>query len=496
MSKSRFTIIIIISALVVMTVAAELLIPSKVDDGKTHIIWVSGNDPNKQLVAEMFNKASADTAVTLDADNGGTTKTLVQCTAGIGGDVIDLICEMNIQTYRNAGVLRKLDDKAKTYGFSLDTLNEQVRKLCTVEMIDGKGNVNSGQYTYPATVDNDFIIYNKALFDKYGVPYPSEDLTWREYIEIAKKLTVYKKPGDMVPEVFGAIGAAGNFMIILWEKGGDMFKDNGTASGFDTPEAFEALKFYRDLFCKYKAEPTSAVKSGVQTAGTGSVSSSSSHAWLGCGKVAMVWGGRWFLKELRVYADYNKKLKARWEKDNPGKTWPRVGLSYGACQVPRFRNSKRYNMTYTGRTVGINSKTRHEKSSLEFLGYFASPEYNRFICRISGAKPPNKKYWKPEFFYNPDYPEEKPVHDMSLKAVKSGRCMQRSLFIETATAQRILDSALAIISVRKDISDDELKKIAQGIADKTNATIARRIKRDKNLKRVYDQRRKQAKDAD
>ncbi len=491
MSKMRYTIIFTLFILIVMSVAAALMIPAKPNDGKAHIIWVAGNDPNKQLVADTFNEKSKDTFVTLDADNGGTTKTLVQCTAGIGGDVIDSVNEYSIQVYQNAGILLKLDDQVKKYGFSLDTLNKQVQKLCTVESIDRDGNVISGQYTYPATVDNDFIIYNKALFDKYGVPYPSNDLTWEEYIDIAQKLTVYNKPGDLIPEAFGALGTKPKFLVILWEKGGDLYKDNCTASGMDTPAALEALKFYRDLFGKYKAEPTSAVKSGVQTSGTGSVASSSNHAWLGCGKVAMVWGGRWYLKELRVYSAYNKKLKERWDKENPGKPWPHVGLKYGACQVPRFRNSKRYNMTYTGRTVGINAKTHHMESSLKFLGYFASPEYNRFICEISGAKPPNKKYWKPEFFYNSKYPEEKPVHDASLKAVESGRCMQRSPFIETSTSMRILNDALEVISIDNTLSDDELKRIAQDVVNKTNAEIARRVERNKNLKKVYEQRRKQ-----
>ncbi len=488
--KTPHAIILVLIILAMMTAVAEFLRPRKVDDGKTHIVWVASSDPNKQLVEEMFNKSSSKTHVTLDTNNRGVTKTLVQCTAGIGGDVLDVINEYNIQVYHNAGILMPLDGKAEKYGFSLDTLAEQVRGLCVVDCVDKKGNITKHQYTYPATVDNDFIIYNKSLFDKYKVPYPSEDLTWEEYLDIAKKLTVYKKDGDPVPEVFGAMGAADRFLVILWEKGGDMFKDNGTASGLDTPEAFEALKFYRNLFFKYKVEPTQALKTGVQATGTGTESSASSHAYLGNSKVAMIWAGRWYLKELRVYDNYNKQRKALWEKNNPGKPCPYEELRYGACQLPRFKNSKRYNMTFTGRTVGINVNTRYPVSSMEFLAFLASPEYNKFICKIGGAKPPNKEYWKPEFFYNPDYPGEKPVHDMSIKAVKSGRCMQRSLFIETSAAARILGNILNVISVKEGVSDAELRKMAKDAAAKTNAIIARNIERNKPLKIAYDAKRK------
>ena len=45
-------------------------------------------------------------------------------------------------------------------------------------------------YGLPAYVDKALTIYNKDLFDKANIPYPTaEDWTWEKFIEIGKKLT-------------------------------------------------------------------------------------------------------------------------------------------------------------------------------------------------------------------------------------------------------------------------------------------------------------------
>lgn len=477
----------VILILEIMSIAVIFMTPQAPNDGKNHISWVTNDDPNKQLVAEMFNQSSANTVIAIDPDSGGVAKTMIQSAAGIGGDVLDFVHEFNIQTYQSAGILMDLTDKAPQYGFPLELVADSVKGLCVVGVPCTDGKLRQRQFTFPATVDNHFIIYNKAIFDKYGVPYPGDDMTWEEYILMAQKLTRYAAPGDAVPEVFGATGARLNFITILWGKGGDMFNESCTASTLDTPEAFEALKFYRDLHFKYKAEPTATLRAGATpSGGTGAVASSSDQALFGSGKVAMIWAGRWFLKDLRVYADYNKKMIQNWEKRHPGKPCPYPEIRYGACAVPRFKDAPRYNMTHTGRTVGINASTKHPESALEFLTFLASPEYNEFVCRASIAKPPNKNYWKPELLYHPDYPEENPVHDMSIKAVENGRCVQRSPFIETSVASRILDNMLDVIATRDNVSDSELKSMAERATERINAIIARNVSRDKLLKKVYD----------
>ena len=44
-------------------------------------------------------------------------------------------------------------------------------------------------YALPMRTDFWIVYYNKDPFDKAGVPYPTNDMTWKQYDEIARKIT-------------------------------------------------------------------------------------------------------------------------------------------------------------------------------------------------------------------------------------------------------------------------------------------------------------------
>jgi multiple sugar transport system substrate-binding protein len=49
----------------------------------------------------------------------------------------------------------------------------------------GRGTI----YGLPFGMNYGATVYNKDLFDKFGVPYPKDVITWDEYLELSKKLT-------------------------------------------------------------------------------------------------------------------------------------------------------------------------------------------------------------------------------------------------------------------------------------------------------------------
>lgn len=55
----------------------------------------------------------------------------------------------------------------------------------TIEAI----NVMGGLYGLPISNSTMVIIYNKDIFDRFGVPYPQDGMTWDELSELSKKLT-------------------------------------------------------------------------------------------------------------------------------------------------------------------------------------------------------------------------------------------------------------------------------------------------------------------
>jgi multiple sugar transport system substrate-binding protein len=46
-----------------------------------------------------------------------------------------------------------------------------------------------GMYALPVVADTLGVMYNKDIFDKFGVPYPKDGVTWEEIIDMSRKLT-------------------------------------------------------------------------------------------------------------------------------------------------------------------------------------------------------------------------------------------------------------------------------------------------------------------
>lgn len=101
--------------------------------------------------------------------------------------------------YSNAGVLMDLSD------FLSD--NTDIK-----EVLGGMENAfqdDNGQYGLPYQCNVQGIFYNKELFDKAGVEYPTNDTTYDEFIEMIKKL----KESQVTPLSIGSKNSA----YAMWE---------------------------------------------------------------------------------------------------------------------------------------------------------------------------------------------------------------------------------------------------------------------------------------
>ena len=80
---------------------------------------------------------------------------------------------------------------------------------------------------FPAVVDNLSLIYNKTVFDAAGVDYPTDDWTWDDFRDAAKKLT------DPATNTYGyGYSVSGReettwqFWPHLWQNGGAILSDD------------------------------------------------------------------------------------------------------------------------------------------------------------------------------------------------------------------------------------------------------------------------------
>lgn len=112
---------------------------------------------------------------------------------------------------------------------------------------------NGDTYLLPNNWNAMVVYYNKALFDAAGIPRPSEDWTWDEFLAIAKQLTT-GSGGDKVYG-FGLQTYTFAYFPWLYSNGGSIATEDLSQPALDTPETIEAVQFLQDLVHKEGVAP-------------------------------------------------------------------------------------------------------------------------------------------------------------------------------------------------------------------------------------------------
>jgi len=456
--------LIVITILVVWTGIAITLIPSESNNGKTPLVWTTGPNPQRDLQVDGFNRLNPDCKLSIDPANSGVMKVVVQSSAGMGPDLIGHVSVNSMQTYRDAGIIWDITEQAVANGFGLDTLPESVHSL--VQLRDPE-TLEYRQYIYPANMANTIIIYNKDLFDKHGIDYPPEDLTWSKYIEIAKAMTIYDEGSSAIPHIFGGGGV--DPLLCIWGHGGAQMNIDGTRCLLGEPAAVNGMVFLHDLYFKHAVEPTATMTAGVSAQGGWG---GGFMNWFGEGKCAMFFGSRWMLIQLRRYFS---------EQRNAGIAIPRMG----ACLVPRLAGGKRYSRTSV-RGVGVNRMSPNRDKALKFLQYLAGEEYSGMINTGADAMPGNKAYITKEHFKNSDWPGEEEINDITIKSLAYARSPVKSLLVDYAVVSRAFKRADSEITSNKSLTRLQIQHIMERAAQEVDEEIARNIERNPKLKRTYE----------
>ena len=98
------------------------------------------------------------------------------------------------------------------------------------------GEINGKQYGMATGVNAPAVYYDKELFDKAGIPYPTPNRTWQDEIALFKELN----------DKLGVLGAAnltsqtdlGGFTVYVRQFGGTLYNEDGTALGYDDDQLY------------------------------------------------------------------------------------------------------------------------------------------------------------------------------------------------------------------------------------------------------------------
>lgn len=140
--------------------------------------------------------------------------------------------------YAAEGVLENLDSFITESGYSLDDYWPGLLESAKYE-----GSV----YGFPRDIEVNVLYYNKDLFDKAGVDYPTADWTWDDLAAAAEKLTV-KDAGGVVTQYALAM-EGGKYAKWVNQKGGGILDDyvNPSKCMLADPKSVEAITFFADM---------------------------------------------------------------------------------------------------------------------------------------------------------------------------------------------------------------------------------------------------------
>ena len=147
-----------------------------------------------------------------------------------------LVLANDFNLYASIGALMNLEDFiAYDKNFSADVYYPAAFNFGKYENIS---------YALPCESTLTFMFVNKTLLAKEGVALPKNDWTWKDFLEICRKVT-RDTDGDGVPDQFGCYDYSWKQAAI--SNGVKFFRDDGKTSYFADSRMEEAIKFIMEL---------------------------------------------------------------------------------------------------------------------------------------------------------------------------------------------------------------------------------------------------------
>lgn len=247
-------------------------------------IW----DANQQAgIQEICNDWTAlgNPEVKVEVIDWDNYWTLLEAGAS-GGQMPDVFwCHSNtVQMYMENDLLLKLNDYVDSHGIDMSKYYEGIAQLYT----RSDGNI----YALPKDHDTIALLYNKAIFDQYGVAYPDETWSWDDVYEAAKKITE-ASGGDVYGYALNTSNNQDGWYNFVYDYGANIIGDDHKSTKIGSDEAKAGMEMVRKILT------VAAPQSVVAETGTDSLFQS--------GKVGMITQGSWMINSFYTaenHADY------------------------------------------------------------------------------------------------------------------------------------------------------------------------------------------------
>lgn len=201
-------------------------------------IWDNNQLDGLQKIADEWSEQSG-VKVRINVVNWDTYWTLLEAGAS-GGDMPDVFW-MHIneaQKYMSNDMLLNLDSYIEADdAIDLNNYYEGIVDIYSYE---------NSQYALPKDHDTIALLYNKAIFDKYGVEYPTNDWDWDDYAAAAKAITEAGAADGVYGTAMNTNDGQDGWYNLIYDFGGKLISDDNKTSGMDDPGTIAAMTYLAD----------------------------------------------------------------------------------------------------------------------------------------------------------------------------------------------------------------------------------------------------------
>lgn len=252
--------------------SAEPTMSFKTDTLKVNI-WDNNQLAGLQKIADEWSEKSG-VKVQIDVVDWDNYWTLLESGAS-GGTLPDVFWmhSNTAQMYMENDMLLNLDDYIKNDS-SMD-MSKYYDGI--VKLYQSSGH----QYAIPKDHDTIALLYNKAVFDKYGVDYPTDDWSWDNVIDAAKKITEAGKDDGVYGYAMDTSNNQDGWYNIVYDYGAQIITDDHKGTTIGSDEGKAAMEEVRKLL------EVSAPQTTVSETGTDQLFKS--------GLTAMITQGSWMI---------------------------------------------------------------------------------------------------------------------------------------------------------------------------------------------------------
>ena len=315
-----------------------LAVPALAEDQVlTVVTWDATTTP--YLDAQKAAFEASHPGVTIEYVDVASQDYAVKTTTMLeGGDTSDVFMIKEIDNLINW--------QAQGFAAPLDTADYDVSGFVGTEANYAVAGV---QYAIPFRSDFWVLFYNKDLFDAAGVEYPTNDMTWDQYAELAKKLTD-KDKGIYGTHYHTWLSAVANWAVC---------DGVNTLADKNYDDLLYFYKLYQDL------EDSGACMSYADLKASGLHYS----AAFANGNVAMMPMGYWYVSTLIGY-----------NKDGT------CSFNWGIAAVPHLEGVPAGSSFGNLTGAMINAKSENKDLAWEYVSWLGGPEGAKATASV-GARP-------------------------------------------------------------------------------------------------------------